>query len=50
MKRWLRDAVPATRRLVACPQAPRRVFGDAPNLVTRRYVDLLLVNSCLCRR
>ncbi|MET0451254.1 MAG: hypothetical protein ABW137_05405 [Mycobacterium sp.] len=50
MKRWLQQAALSSGSRLGASRCPRRVFADASHLVRRRYVDLLLVNSCLCRR
>ncbi|MGV9801659.1 hypothetical protein ACWDTP_26795 [Mycobacterium sp. NPDC003449] len=50
MNRWLQQAALSSGSRHVRVQSPRRVFADASSLVRRRYVDLLLVNSCLCSR
>jgi hypothetical protein len=48
VKRWLQQAALSSGSRDDAALCPRRVFADASHLVRRRYVDLLLVNSCLC--
>jgi hypothetical protein len=48
VNRWLRQAALSSGYRHLASPCLRRVFADASHLVRRRYVDLLLVNSCLC--